>query len=150
MTFQYYKLLGYCGLIPFTLFMIGLFSLEPLTKDAGWVAACATMQLVYAGLILSFLAGMHWSHGLPRNHKLQLSLAMLPSVLSLPLVFFALLTYQFAMPLVFMALGFVAMYFADKKFLEPSWLEETYFKLRLQLTVIVSVCLFLSALSFAF
>lgn len=140
----FFAILGYLGLIPFIGFAIGLYTIS----EPSFIAACATMQLVYAGLIASFLAGMHWSHGLPRQHKVQLSLAMVPSILSLVLIFHALMTYGFAIPLLIMAIGFVGLYVADKKLLEPAWLDEDYFVLRLRLTAIVSVCLFLSALSF--
>ena len=141
---KFYQGLGYAGLIPFIGFTVGLFALS----NPSFIAACATMQVVYAGLIASFLAGMHWSHGLPRQHKVQLSLAMVPSIASLLLIFFCLLTYNYFIPLIVMGFMFIGLYAADKKLLEPAWLDLDYFKLRLRLTAIVSVCLFLSALSF--
>ena len=140
----FYQTLGYAGLIPFVGFTIGLY----MFSAPSFIAACATMQLVYAGLILSFLGGIHWAHGMPRKHALQLSLAMGPSIASLILIFISLGSYVYTWPLLIMGFGFIGLYIADKKLLEPSWLDTDYFTLRLRLTAVVSVCLFLSAIAF--
>ena len=47
--------LGYAGLLPFLLMMLGVWSADP-----GWISDFVKGQLAYAMVILSFLGGVHW------------------------------------------------------------------------------------------
>ena len=144
MRLPLYKLLSYLGLIPFIVCAVGLFVFDAPADNPFF----AIIQLLYSGLILSFLSGMIWSHALPLRRPLPTILSMVPSVASLFVLAAALISDTYDWALLFFCLGFIAMYVLDKMFIEDSWVPVDYLRLRLILTAIVSGSLFLSAAAF--
>lgn len=139
-----YKILGYAGAIPFVICAAGLFLIE----EHAITSLLALIQLSYAGLIASFLSGVHWAHALPRENTLQALLAMLPTIISLGLFVVAIVMGILAWPLFIASVGFKLIFVMDKKFLEPDWLPADYFKFRMVITLVACTSLFISALSF--
>lgn len=137
-----YKVLGYKGALPFIALTALLFLVD------GHSAEIALAQLAYASMILSFLAGVHWSHGLPRNNHKQVFLAMQPTIGAMFLFVMAIVTNGYGVILLLMAAGFPLVYMMDKKLLEATWLPDGYFDFRRKITILVTICLVLSAASF--
>lgn len=136
-----YKLLGYKGAVPFIVMAGLLFVVEDK-------AAVATIQMAYGCAILSFLAGVHWSHGLPRNNAKQVFLSMQPTILSMFALILAVVTGQYGVFMGLMAIGFPLVYVMDEKLLEHEWLPKDYFQFRKNITVVVTLALFASAIAF--
>jgi hypothetical protein len=129
-------LLGFAGLIPFFLMMLGVW-----LADAAWLHDFIRGQLAYGIVILSFLGGLHWGAAMLSK---ELSLpdtkkALLWGVTPSLIAWSATLCGGFGFA-VLMA-GFIAAWQADKRLFPcyemPSWL----LALRLRLTVAVVLML---------
>lgn len=144
MALPLYKLLSYLGLIPFIVCAVGLFVFDAPAQNPFF----AIIQLLYSGLILSFLSGMLWSHALPMRRPLPTVLSMIPSIISLFVLTGALISDSYDWALLVFCLGFIVMYLLDRVFIEDNWVPVDYLRLRLVLTAIVSSSLFLSAAAF--
>lgn len=146
-----YKVLGYCGLIPFFIITLGLYAF-----DAGIGKYLMAMQMVYAGLIASFLAGVHWSHSFFKSSEGQMLCAMIPAIVSLFLIGFGLvvlfgglmtmLPSKILLSLFFIiyAAMFIAIYVFDWQWLDREKLPEGYINFRMKITGLVSTLLILS------
>lgn len=146
-----YKVLGYCGVIPFLIFTLGLYVFDETIGK--YVMA---MQMMYAGLVVSFLAGIHWSHSFPDSREGQMLCAMLPTILSLfmtglgfVILFAGLMTMlpsKIILSLFFIlyAALFVVIYIFDWQWLDQTRLPEGYIGFRAQITMIVVTFLVLS------
>lgn len=132
-----YIILGYAGLLPFA-----AFSLAAVLADDLYIAYHALLiLLIYAGMILSFLGGVHWKQALSSGNSGQMIFAMIPSIAGTVLCAAGLLTGSMAFCLALAALLFAAMLVADKRFLPPDFYTSCYARMRLTLTALV--CLFL-------
>lgn len=138
-----YKLLGYKGALPFIVIAVLLFVVEDKTPFA-------LAQMAYASMILSFLGGVHWAHGLPRDNHKQVFIAMQPTIFAMFIFVMALATQAYAPMLGLMALLFPLIYIMDQKYLDTDQLPEGYFAFRKNLTLKVSVALLASAAAFLF
>lgn len=146
-----YKVLGYCGVIPFLAFTIGLY-----VFDDGIGKYLMAMQLIYAGLIASFLAGIHWSHSFPEHREGQMLSAMLPSIISLIIVgvslvvlfggLMTMLPSKLLLSLFFIiyAAMFIVIYIFDWQWLDKTKLPDGYIKFRAQITFQVTALILLS------
>ena len=135
-----YKVLGYLGTLPFFWLNFVIYS----HKNFDTAVFQVLSMMAYGGMILSFLAGIHWALGLPRQNKVQLCLSMLPTIISFGLIIAFSYTWSFPAPfLVAMGLMFWAMYFIDLKLLETNDFPVDYFVFRRNLTIIVSVSFFI-------
>ena len=148
-----YKILGYAGAIPFVFCafeLLRMTQLDPAQNSAFFrmQSIIALTQLAYAGLIASFLSGVHWAHALPKENNAQALLAMIPTILSLVLFIAAGVMGFIASSLLIASIGFKLIFVMDKKFLEPDWLPHDYFKFRMIITLIACTSLLLSAISF--
>lgn len=139
-----YKIFGYAGALPFLALAFGLTVLP--SGEAR--ETLALIQLCYAGMIASFLAGVHWAHALPKDNPAQIFAAMQPTILSLFLITMALVTGEYGVIFILMALGFLGLYTLDRKLLDPSLLPEGYFDFRRRITTIVTAALIISAAAF--
>lgn len=140
-----YKVLGYCGVIPFLVFTLGLYAFD---ETIGKFLMAA--QMLYAGLIASFLAGVHWSHSFPGSREGQMLSAMLPTIISLimtglgfVILFGGLLTMLpskiiLSLFFLFYAAMFVVIYIFDWQWLDKTRLPEGYIAFRAKITVIVT------------
>lgn len=146
-----YKVLGYCGVIPFLIFTLGLYAFD---ETIGKFLMAA--QMLYAGLIASFLAGVHWSHSFTGSREGQMLSAMLPTIVSLiinglgfVILFGGLLTLlpsKILLSLFFIiyAAMFIIIYIFDWQWLDKERLPEGYISFRAQITALVSGLLLLS------
>lgn len=149
-----YKFLGYAGALPFIFCAIVmlLFGAEP-------GSLFLTVQIVYAGLILAFLSGVHWAHAFRRESEDQMLGAMILPILSLflvPLGISETATRWFgdgmgvvivSFCLFLFMLGFIFLYFFDLQSLDKSELPEGYMRFRLSMTTLVCVSLCVSILA---
>ncbi len=131
-------LLGLAGLIPFISGALGIWVTPP-----GWRPLVLEALLDYAALILAFMGAIHWGLAMRGESgelraQLQLGLSVIPPLLGWLAIAFglpALLT----IPL--LLLSFLVLYLADLRAmslgLAPAW----YGRLRLPLTLIVSLSL---------
>lgn len=145
-----YKVLGYSGAIPFICAALGIFLFKTL---AYWFLA---FLILYAGLIASFLGGVHWSHALVRKSEGQMLLAMLPALLSLLLSGWGLVLISgglavliFGKVLLCAVLGiYILLYFTllvmDGQWLDKNLLPDGYMRMRTGITLIVVFCLLAS------
>ncbi|MFP4313087.1 MAG: DUF3429 domain-containing protein [Alphaproteobacteria bacterium] len=146
-----YKVLGYCGVIPFFVFTLGLYFF-----DAAIGKYFMAMQMFYASLIASFLAGIHWAHSFPAHREGQMLCAMIPTILSLLMLgaglvilfggLLMMIPSKILLSAFFLiyALMFITIYIFDWQWLDQTKLPEDYILFRLQITIIVSGLLFLS------
>ncbi|NCP64364.1 MAG: DUF3429 domain-containing protein [Paraglaciecola sp.] len=118
------RMLGYAGLLPFiTLPIIGFLGLHDTD-------AVVKIFIQYSAVILAFLGGIHWYDALHRTaKKMQLSVAMLPSLLA----WCCLLMPALDSAIVLLIAGFVGMLFYDLQTLK---IDRAYKNLRIQLTTV--------------
>ena len=134
------RFFGYAGLIPFA-FFAGLAHIFP-----GLLMTVVITQTAYAGMILSFLSGVHWTYGLLENNKAQIAFSMFPTIASLFFFMLGLAGYQIV-ALTGMAITFVILYEADKYFLSGDKFASTYWPFRRNLTYGVAVLLFVTLIA---
>lgn len=137
-----YLYFGYAGALPFIALCITAFSVY----DPENLKIINTLQMAYASMILSFLAGIHWIVGLQKQDWRQIFFSMAPTVTCLFLMLWGLL-FGFTMPLAISAMLFWVIYFMDMQFLPKKAFPEGYFIFRARLTFIVSAVLFLNSLA---
>ncbi len=138
--------LGYLGAVPFIVLVIALFSYSDVTIQS-MIAVCL---ISYAGMIASFLSGVHWPVAMHKRDPQYLCLSMMPSVFGLISICAVVFLAQIVWFSLIMALVFWVLYLMDRKYLPEDGFAKGYFDYRRNLTVIVSVCLALSALRFAY
>lgn len=136
----YPKILGYLGVLPFIIFLMGavFFKSAPMMGNL-FIA----FQIFYASIILSFVSGVHWPLALKDNDNLRLSFSMVPTVVGLFVMSFVFLGV-FVYPLLMMAGMFIAVYFFDKKYAQQSGWDKHYMAFRLRTTLIVTAILLIT------
>ncbi len=141
-----YQKLGYLGTAPFILCAAGLLA----TRHDLLSNMFALIALGYGGMILSFLAGVHWAHALPKKNKRQMILAMIPTIICLALFVLPVILRVYSISLFLLAFGFLAMYVMDKRYLVADWLPGGYMVFRRKITLIVFFCLLVSIAAVSF
>ena len=129
-------LLGFAGLLPFFLLMLGSYLADPV-----WMSYFIRGQLAYGMVILSFLGGVHWGAAMISadltlaDTKKALLWGVTPSLIAWSATLFG--GFGFA---ILMA-GFITAWLMDKRlyvrYAMPAWL----IALRLRLTVAVLLML---------
>jgi hypothetical protein len=133
--------LGYAGLIPFFLMMLGVWSADPT-----WIGDFVKGQLAYAMVILSFLGGVHWgavllSSELPEDIvRKGLLWGVTPSLIAWCATLFS--GFGFAV----MMAGFIAALQVDKQLYAAYGLPEWMLQLRKRLTTVVVITLLLTVI----
>lgn len=133
--------LGYAGLIPFLLMMLGVW-----LADVSWMDDFVKGQLAYAIVILSFLGGLHWGAamlcpGLSETEKKKaLAWGVTPSLISWSSTLFG--GFGFA---VLMA-GFVAALHVDRQLYPTYGMPPWMLVLRKKLTIVVVLTLIATVL----
>lgn len=121
-----YKVLGYLGALPFIGAAAALFIFdETLARLA------LGFLFMYAGLIASFLGGVHWAHSFIGHREGQMLLSMLPSLLSLVLsgwgiilLTSGMLAVTFGHVLLSVALGLYILLYAAILIMDAQWLDK--------------------------
>ena len=144
-----YKTLGYLGAVPFYLCAFGM-----LAFHDGWLASMfQTVIVVYAGLILAFMGGVHWPQSFPRSSEGQMLLSIGSSLLAFTLTLLALFSlyggwFGGALHLIVMSLclalyilGFVFMYAFDLQSLDQEDFPDDYMDFRMKVTIFVCIAL---------
>jgi hypothetical protein len=129
-------LLGFAGLIPFVLLLLGTCLADPL-----WIAAFVRGQLAYGMVILSFLGGIHWgaamlSADLSLKHTKQ---ALIWGVIPSLIAWTATLLEGFGFAL--LMAGFIVAWQVDKALYKHYGMPEWLFTLRTLLTTAVVLLL---------
>ena len=141
---QLARILGYVGVLPFFFLTIALLIKLPVAgMRLDW------LLVAYAAVIVSFLGAVHWGIVLAMQEKLNerdtqllLGYSVSPAVVA-----WLLMLCPVKVALVGMAVRVVLAYAADVFLLfRRVGLESEYAKLRLHLTVIVTLLLFAAAL----
>lgn len=129
-------LLGFAGLIPFILLMLGTFLADPL-----WMATFVRGQLAYGMVILSFLGGVHWGAAMLcaelslKDTKRALIWGVIPSLLAWTATLLS--GFGFALLMV----GFIAALQMDKALYKLYGMPEWLITLRTRLTSAVILLL---------
>lgn len=135
-------LLGYAGLAPFVLLMLGAW-----LAHSDWLADFIRGQLAYGIAILSFLGGMHWGAVMMSGELTmdQSRKALVWSVMPALIAWFSTMMGGFGFAM--LMAGFIAAYQADKRLFAWYRFEPWLLQLRLKLTVIVVVLLMLTVIA---
>lgn len=130
-------MLGYLGFIPF-----GILTILPWILGEDFTKQAYFLLTVYGAIIMSFLAGMSWGWNI--SSKKNLTLGILFSLIS----FFSIIIGYFFLQvaLIIFAITFPLFYIFEKHANE-FMSDETYLKLRRNLTSAVSGCFLLSLLT---
>lgn len=136
----YYQKLGYLGAVPFLLCVLGLLIFDDEYLRNFFVLT----QMAYGGMILSFLGGVHWAHALPKKDHNQMGLAMLPTIFGLCLFILPVVLKIYTLSLFCMAVGFLALFIMDKRYLNADQLPNGYIEFRRKITLIIFTCLAVS------
>ncbi len=128
--------LGYAGVIPFLLMMLGVWF-----ADASWLDDFVKGQLAYAIVILSFLGGIHWGAvmlcpTLPEaDAKKALAWGVTPSLIAWSSTLFG--GFGFAL----LMAGFIAAFNVDRQMYPAYGLPDWMVILRKKLTIVVVLTL---------
>ncbi len=141
-------LMGYAGLIPFVFFA------ALLVTDTQFIGFNKTKTIfllqTYAAVIISFIGAVHWGFALAKEDEIETSSNTssfyLYSVIPALLAWVSLFVTDWAF--VIQAAIIIGMYLFDYNKLFPQ-LQVNYPKMRLYLTIVVSVCLLISAWAMA-
>lgn len=129
---------GYAGTLPFIFFAFSYFFIE----DHKMITF---FQMGYGAMITSFLGGVHWGQAIPSGNKIQMSFAMVPTLVS-----FALMGWGYFIdpvtPLFILAILFWSIFIADLKLMPSEFIPEGYYVFRRNLTIIVSATLIVSGI----
>ncbi len=84
---NFYQILGYTGILPFILFLVGFYFNQgnPIIGNLMLV-----MQMVYGTIIVSFLSGVHWPDAVRDKNILRLIFSILPTIFLIPIMFWGL------------------------------------------------------------
>ncbi|MGD1878131.1 MAG: DUF3429 domain-containing protein [Kiloniellaceae bacterium] len=126
--------LGLAGLLPFL-----------ACAAAAWAAGdrayviIVNLQMAYGAVILSFLGAVHWGLALAQNDAgnwRRLGLSVLPALAG-----WLALMIPNALGLLLLAVGFVGVFFADRRSVAAGRAPAWYKALRKPLTLVVVLCL---------
>ena len=130
-------LLGYLGFIPF-----GILTIFPWVVGEVYTKQAYFLLIVYGAIIMSFLAGMSWGWNISNRKNLTVGI-----LFSLVGFFTIIIGYFFLkIALIIFAISFPLFYIFEKQANE-FMSDETYLKLRRNLTSAVSGCFLLSLLT---
>lgn len=136
-------LLGIAGLIPFVAHTLVVALMAPPFN-----IVAVSSQIQYAGLILTFIGGLHWGvllvAGQRFNHR-EIALRLIWSVVpSLYAFWFVQITHP--KPLLYLAAGLVVALLIDWRFYTTSVVPSLrgFLPIRVLLTVVASTCLLLT------
>ena len=139
-------LLGYGGLLPFFVLFL-LIKLNPTAFSID-INLAGLWLLAYAAVILSFLGAVHWGVALFADSSLSVELSnrlylysVMPSILAWLVLLLPLKIALFSMA------GLIVLAYVADRLLLFSLLESQYQRLRLHLTIAVSVLLLATGLS---
>jgi hypothetical protein len=127
-------LLGFAGLLPFFACAAGAWVL-----DHAAVIIAVNLELAYGAIVLGFLGAVHWGLALAEaaaDNWRRLVPAVLPALIG-----WIALMIPSPLGLVLLALGFVAMYFADRAAVTANRAPTWYAALRKPLTLLVLLSL---------
>lgn len=127
-------ILGLAGLLPLLGTTLGAWALD----DRQFIFAI-NLQVAYGAVILSFMGAVHWGLTMAQDDAgnwRRLGLSVLPA-----LVGWLALMISIPLGLLLLALGFVAVFFADLRSVAAGHAPAWYKVLRKPLTVIVLACL---------
>tara|TARA_B100001027_G_scaffold40228_1_gene25491 strand:- start:192 stop:611 length:420 start_codon:yes stop_codon:yes gene_type:complete len=130
-------LLGYLGFIPF-----GILTIFPWIVGEAYTEQAYFLLTVYGAIIMSFLAGMSWGWNI--SSRKNLTIGILFSLIG----FFTIIIGYFFLKiaLIIFAITFPLFYIFEKQ-ANAFMNDETYLKLRRNLTSAVSGCFLLSLLT---
>lgn len=136
----YPKILGYLGVLPFLLCLLGLmfFNAHPVMGKIFIV-----FQISYSSMIVSFLGGVHWPLALKNDDKFRLTLCMAPTVISIFVLLYAFLINPVHTLLVW-AMLFFGVYILDKKYADESGWNNEYLIFRRNITLVVTAILLIT------
>lgn len=137
------RILGYGGLIPFAALALGAWIADPV-----WLDRIRLGQLAYGIAILSFLGGLHWSAAMlgTQLDEEQSRHALVWSVIPALLAWIAAIAGNAALWI--LVVGFLAAYQVDRTLYAWYGMPDWMLRLRLHLTLVVSILLVASALAF--
>lgn len=143
------RLLGYAGLLPFVAGSLYL-AFGPLL----YMQLVTTALVGYGATILSFMGAIHWGLGLALpaaagadEQAYRFGISVVPALLGWAALLLTLLSAQLPAFALLLA-GFVGVYLLDLGAIGAGLAPPWYRRLRLQLTVVVALCLGLAGATF--
>lgn len=134
--------LGFAGLIPFVLLLLGAWTVNP-----EWIEAFLNGQFAYSVAVLSFVGGIHWgavmvsSELSAQQTKTALIWSTVPAIVAWLSTMF--IGFRFAV----LMLGFILAYQMDKRLFAWYKLPDWMIRLRLRLTCCVIPILLLTVIA---
>lgn len=126
------RTLTYAGAIPFVGLSLCIFYEYTLIDSIPNLF----LYITYSAIILSFLAGMNWGQALNTPNKTAKYLFITSNVIAL-LAWGCLLIQQSLIALALFALGFMFQLIIDLKLNAVQLIEPWFFRLRVQVTIVV-------------
>lgn len=135
-----YKILAYCGAIPFIVFaLLHLADIQQI-KHLG---TTTQLTISYGLLIVSFMCGIHW--GIQLQRSIKTNLFIISNVLTLSCWFIYLMGPVFIIIITYI-LCFSALLYIDHQLKSSSMISGEYFKMRTIVTSIVIISLLVQLL----
>ncbi|WP_226499354.1 DUF3429 domain-containing protein [Pseudomonas sp. MWU16-30322] len=139
---RYIFLLGYGGLLPFI--GLALLILTSLEHRPFWAVALVN----YGAVILSFVGALHWGFGMSvQNMSDELRRDRLIWSVIPALIAWLSTLLPVAVGCLLLIVGFVLHFWQDRRLVRAVSLHAWYLPMRLRLTAVASVCLFISAIA---
>jgi Protein of unknown function (DUF3429) len=133
------RYLTFAGLIPFAAGLFGQIGLPAVLPWQAWTIA-------YGAVIAAFIAGIHWAVFLFRSEHSPVNLLLTSNVLALA-AWAALLLPSGPWPFRCLLLVFVALVLIDRRLHKAGVIPDWFYKLRLQASTAVSLCLLAMAVA---
>lgn len=127
------RILTLAGILPFAIGLIGQIWAPALLPWPAWTAA-------YGAVIAGFIAGIHWAVYLFKAGQCRVNLLLTSNVLALA-AWASLLLPSGPWPFRCLLLVFVALVVLDSRLHASGLIPDWFYKLRLQASTAVSLCL---------
>ncbi|MCB1651693.1 MAG: DUF3429 domain-containing protein [Alphaproteobacteria bacterium] len=137
------KMYSYLGTAPFIILMLSSFAAS--TENA--IIILNVFYSALSSLSLAFLAGAHWGQAVPSNNFGQYKVAIYFLMAIFASFVLTFILSKSSLPMLLYAGLFWLMYYMDKRYLPADSIPDGYFAHRYKLTMIVSVCLVITALT---
>lgn len=127
------RLLTYAGILPFAIGLAGQVFAPTAAPWQQWTAA-------YGAVIAAFIAGIHWAVHLFFGARAPINLLLSSNILALA-AWGALLLPDGPGPFRLLILVFLALVLIDRRLRKAELIPEWFYRLRLQASAAVSLCL---------
>jgi len=133
------RILTFAGILPFAAGVLGQILAPEL---APW----PVLTVSYGAVIAAFIAGIHWAVFLYKADQCRINLLLSSNILALA-AWLALLLPSGPWPLRLLLVIFVALIVLDRRLHLQSLIPDWFYRLRVQASTVVTVCLLAMAIA---